>query len=332
MGETAPTEIIAGNKRFDPQTYISKIPTDQKVIDSLIGDRDFAYYQLGLIYKEKFKEYELSKTKFKTLLKSAPEERLILPSKYNLYKIYEILGQTNEAEIAKQDIISNYPDSRYAFILQNPNAAVAENEGSPENLYEQTYKKLEEQQYQAVIDDSDQYINYFDGDPIVPKFELLKATANGRLNGYTAYMDGLNQIALDYANTEEGKKAQDLVNSLQSLDGQAFVPNDISKNFKVVYQFESSQAEDIKAFKETLDKVIEKITYYDLSTSVDVYNKDKTFLVVHGIKSIDGAKGFADIVEEKDKKKIARPFFGISQENYQIIQIHKNLDTYIANQ
>ena len=145
-------------------------------------------------------------------------------------------------------------------------------------------------------------------------------------------MDGLNQIALDYANTEEGKKAQDLVNSLQSLDSQAFVPNDISKNFKVVYQFESNQTEDIKEFKETLDKVIEKITYYDLSTSIDVYNKDKTFLVVHGIKSIDGAKGFADIVEEKDKKKIARPFFGISQENYQIIQIHKNLDTYIANQ
>ena len=99
-----------------------------------------------------------------------------------------------------------------------------------------------------------------------------------------------------------------------------------------MYQFESNQTEDIKEFKETLDKVIEKITYYDLSTSIDVYNKDKTFLVVHGIKSIDGAKGFADIVEEKDKKKIARPFFGISQENYQIIQIHKNLDTYIANQ
>jgi len=123
-----------------------------------------------------------------------------------------------------------------------------------------------------------------------------------------------------------------LVNSLQSLNSQAFVSNDISKNFKVVYQFESNQTENIKEFKETLDKVIEKITYYDLSTSVDVYNKDKTFLVVHGIKSIDGAKGFADIVEEKDKKKIARPFFGISQENYQIIQIHKNLDTYIANQ
>jgi len=325
-------ENSSENEKFSPDYYLKQLPSTDKEIDSIMKERNYAYYQLGLIYKEKFKEYELSKTKFKTLLKSAPEERLILPSKYNLYKIYEILGQTNEAEITKQDIISNYPDSRYAFILQNPNQAVADNERSPENLYEQTYKKLEEQQYQSVIEDSDQYINYFDGDPIVPKFELLKATANGRLNGYTAYMDALNQIALDYANTEEGIKAQNLINSLQSLSKQIFVPNDVSKNFKVVYQFESSQSEEMKEFKETLDKVIEKISYYDLSTSVDVYNKDKTFLVVHGIKSIDGAKGFANIVEEEDKKKIDRPFFGISQENYQIIQIHKNLDTYIANQ
>ena len=59
-----------------------------KEIDSISKERNYAYYQLGLIYKEKFKEYELAKSKFETLLKSNPEERLILPSKYNLYKIY----------------------------------------------------------------------------------------------------------------------------------------------------------------------------------------------------------------------------------------------------
>ena len=56
-------------------------------IDSLIKERDFAYFQLGLIYKEKFKEYDLSKDKFQTLLNLDPDEKLILPSKYNLYII-----------------------------------------------------------------------------------------------------------------------------------------------------------------------------------------------------------------------------------------------------
>ena len=44
------------NPKYDVQFYLSKIPTDQTLLDSLAKDRNFAYYQLGLIYKEKFKE------------------------------------------------------------------------------------------------------------------------------------------------------------------------------------------------------------------------------------------------------------------------------------
>lgn len=331
---TSVVENATEDQKYNPQYYIDQLPQTDKEIDSLIKDRNYAYYQLGLIYKEKFKEYQLAKQKFTTLLKSEPEERLVLPSKYNLYKIYEILGETNASEIAKQDIIENHADSRYAFILQNPNQAVADNQDSPENLYKQTYLLLEKQQFEKVISNSDTYLNYFDGDPIQPKFELLKATAKGRLYGYQTYVDGLNQIALDYANTEEGKQAQALVNSLQTLGDSSFKSNDISKSFKVVYQFDTTNKDQITEFKKQLDSAITKISYYDLATSVDVYNTDKTFVVVHGIKSIDGAKGFAQIInEEKQKsKKITKPFFAISQDNYQTVQIHKNLDTYLASQ
>ena len=51
--------IVAGateEELYDPQFYISKIPTEQKSIDSLSKDRNYAYYQLGVIYKEKFNE------------------------------------------------------------------------------------------------------------------------------------------------------------------------------------------------------------------------------------------------------------------------------------
>jgi tetratricopeptide (TPR) repeat protein len=81
------TSNATDGERFDAQFYISQIPTEPKVIDSIAKERNYAYYQLGLIYKEKFKEYGLSKSKFQELLESNPEERLILPSKYNLYKI-----------------------------------------------------------------------------------------------------------------------------------------------------------------------------------------------------------------------------------------------------
>ena len=133
-------------------------PSAEKEIDSISKERNYAYYQLGLIYKEKFKENELAKSKFQNLLKSNPEERLILPSKYNLYNIYKLVGENGEASIAKTDIGSNYPESPYAIILNNPETASAKDENSPESLYEVLYQQFEKQEYVAVISKSEDYI------------------------------------------------------------------------------------------------------------------------------------------------------------------------------
>ncbi|WGD35744.1 hypothetical protein [Olleya sp. YS] len=316
---------------LDPQYYMTQIPSAKVELDSIRKERNYAYYQLGLIYKEKFKEYRLSKSKFLNLLASNPDNKLILPAKYNLYKIYEILGEEQEALTTKTDIISNYASSRYAEILKNPELAATKDESSPESLYDATYKLLENQDYAQVIAKSNQYMQFFDGDAIVPKFALLKATANGRLNGYQAYMDGLNDVALAFANTEEGLQAQAIVNSLKSVSDKTFKPDAESSSFKVVFQFDKNKTEAISDFKKTLDDITPKIEYYDLTTSIDVFNPETTFIVVHGLKSVEGAKGFADIVNTEDKYKITRPYFGISSDNYKTLQIHKNLNEYLAN-
>ena len=198
---------IAENEKFKVETYISRIPTDKVVIDSITKDRNFAYYQLGLIYKEKFKEYSLAANRLEKLLSYSPEERLILPSKYNLYKIY---GELNNEALAlkyKNDILNNHGDSRYAEILRNPNSSLATDESSPEFKYNKLYKDFEASKYQQVIDTCDEYITTYNGNDIVPKLELLKATALGRQQGYEVYKKALNFIALNYPNSDEGKQA-----------------------------------------------------------------------------------------------------------------------------
>ena len=324
--------LATDDELYDPAFYISKIPSEEKVIDSISKERNYAYYQLGLIYKEKFKEYELAKSKFQNLLKSNPEERLILPSKYNLYKIYELLGENDEASIAKNDIINNYSDSRYATILSNPELASDKDENSPESLYEALYAQHENQEYLEVISKSEDYINTFDGEPMVPKFELLKANATGRLYGYDAYAKAINYIALTYANSPEGKQAQDIeTNVLPSLTNTEFVQeNDsISNNYMVVFKFENKERAQILNFQKTLDSILNNLKYYDLKSSLDVYSPDITFVVVHGLKNQQIAKTFDQLLTKEDKKKIKEPYFAIASANYQTIQIHKNLDAYL---
>ncbi len=331
----ATVDIVASasdEERFDPQFYISKIPSEEKEIDSISKERNYAYYQLGLIYKEKFKEYELSKSKFQNLLNSNPEERLILPSKYNLFKIYELLGENDEASITKDEIIATYPDSRYATILKNPELVTERDENSPESLYEALYIQHENQEYTDVISKSEDYIKTFDGESMVPKFELLKATATGRLYGYEAYQKAVNYLAITYANTPEGKQAQNIEsNILPKLANKDFIEeaDSISDNYKVVFKFKDPQPEAISSFKETLDEVLEHVRYYKLKASIDVYNPNTKFVVVHGLKTSQVAKTFDQLLTEEDQNKIKDPYFVVSSTNYQIIQIHKNLDVYL---
>lgn len=322
---------------FNPNFYISRIPTEKKAIDSLAKDRNFAYYQLGLIYKEKFKEYGLAKDKLQALLKNDPEERLILPSKYNLYKIYQLLNLNGEAEIVKNDIIKNHPDSRYASILLNPDIALTEDENSPENIYNNLYKQFENQEYLEVISQSDTYISKFDGEAIVPKFEFLKAVSKARLYGFESYKEAVNYIALNYPNSPEGKKAEEMLqNVMPLLAKKEFVDDEKAKHFKAIYQFVDASDEEIEAFVTKLKDAILEVKYFELSTSVDMYNSNTTFVVVHGLNSIQGALGFGAILNEnkenkKKKNKIEREYFGISSPNYQIIQIHKNLESYLKS-
>lgn len=331
----------ANNELYNPETYIAALPTKQSDIDSISKERNFAYYQLGIIYKEKFKEFQLAKTKLETLLENNPEDRLILPSKYNLYRIYIELGLNRKAEVVREDIIKNYADSRYAEILLNPQSELSKDENSPEFIYTNLYKQFESENYAEVIARAEEQIKRLEGDDLVPKFEILKASAKGRLYGFKAYKEGIDYIALTYPNSEEGKKAQDLLkNAIPVLAKKEFVSDDKAQNFNVIYKFDNNSNEDIDAFIKTLDEEVAKIAYFDLKTSRDLYDENTTFVVVHGLKSFEGARGFAQflLTDEKDnrgrpiKPKITKEYFAISSPNYAIIQRHKNLNAYLKLQ
>ena len=323
-------ETLTDDQRYSVDYYLERIPTDVAVIDSLRKERNFANYQLGLIYKEKFKEDMLAAGKLENVLNSDPEERLILPSKYNLYKIYEA-SSSPLAETMKQNIIANHPDSRYTEILLNPQAILAQEEDSPESKYSRLYKLYEDQRFLDVITGTEEQINAYAGEPIVPKFEMLKANAIGRLQGFEQFKEALNYVALNYPNNAQGKKAQEIIeNQLPKLEAREFFIEDgqpISGNWKVVFPFKRHQEEEAKALMDVVEKSIEDLRYKN-RVSKDIYNLEDQFVIVHDFKSKEFALGYLELLKNNKDYRIDRENFVILSANYKIIQVHKNLPEY----
>lgn len=313
---------------YNPEFYISQLPTSHTVLDSLSKERNFAYYQLGVIYKEKFKEYNLAINKFEKLLTFNPEERLVLPSKYNLYKLYELTDKA-KAEKIKNEIIAQYPASRYAQILANPTLELQNSSESPEGVYQNLYKQYELGDFKNVLSQTEAAINKFNGEEILPKFELLKANLIGKLNGLTAYKNALNFVALNYPNVEEGKTAEKMMAvNLPKLEALQ-LGNYPSVNWKMLYPTKDFDAQATKVLIEKITKFIKERMMDKLSISKDIYTTTDNFVVVHGLKSQEYAKGIQSILKEVKDYKIQETPIIISSENYAIVQIKKNLQDYL---
>ncbi|MES2411883.1 MAG: gliding motility protein [Bacteroidota bacterium] len=328
-GKNDSKDITAIDERFTPDFYIAQIPELQATIDSLSKERNFANYQLGIIYKEKFKEYQLAANRFEKLLNDNPEERLVLPSMYHLYKLYEILDKS-KAQAIKESIVANYPDSRYAQILQNPTSEVEESSDSPNVVYTNIYKQYQKGEFKTVLTATENAINRFTGDEIVPKLELLKANIVGKLGGLGEFTTALNFVALNYPNSEEGKKAEKLLTvDLPKLEALQ-LSKAPSKSWKILYATKDFEDAGTKVLREKIKKFIADRTLSKLTVSLDIYTRADNFVVIHGMNSEDLAIGITSILKDYKDYKVQQTPIIISAENYAIVQIKKNLDEFLA--
>lgn len=311
--------------KYTTAFYIKQIPTDGAALDSIAKERNFAYYQLGVVYKEKFKEYQLAADKLEKLLQNNPEERLVLPALYNLYKIYEIIDPAKAASI-KSQIITNFPESRYAQLLSNN--AIALELGSPEDTYNKLFREYENGNFRETLVKTDMAIVQFSAEEILPKYELLKANLIGKLYGLTEYKKALNFVALSYPNTDEGKATEKFIAEKLPLLEALYFNDTPPTSWKIIYQPKSL---DEKTYKPLMDKLnaFIKDRSDKISVSTDVYTIDRNLIVMHAIKTEEAARGIAQVLKEYKDYKIQDPFVIISSENYKIVQVFKNLDEYI---
>lgn len=316
------------NEKYSTNFYLKQIPSSTKILDSIGKERNFAYYQLGVIYKEKFKEYQRAADKLEKLLDNKPEERLVLPAMYNLYKIYEIIDKEKSLAM-KSKILAQYPDSRYAQILSNSGGGNLAS-STPEIAYDALYKEHEKEKYREILPKIEAAIEQFTGEDMLPKFELLKANVIGKLKGVAEFKKALNYVALTYPNSEEGKSTEVFIaTKIPYLESLSF-NSEFPLSWNILYKADDLNSKNSKDILAKITKFAKERTIERLTVSTDLYTIDKNFLVIHGIKTAESAKGIEQVLKEYKEYKISEPGIVISSENYKVVQVKKNIDDYVA--
>ena len=83
-----------------------------------------------------------------------------------------------------------------------------------EKVYQEAYQLYKEEKFEQAKTKIEKIISKHSDDTLMPKLELLQAFIVGKIAGKNEMLSRLQQIALSYPNTEEGKRAVDLLKSL----------------------------------------------------------------------------------------------------------------------
>ena len=205
------------NPRYEISTYLETVPSSAKELDSLTFDRNTALFELGLIYKEQFKNPPKATRNLERLLVSNPDKELILPANYHLYQLYLLTGNTKAAQY-KDFILNSYPDSPFSKIILNPEIELSKEKEVDEDseVYEIAYKLYKDDFFEDAICFIDMTIpTLIKGSILVSKFELLKAYAIGKYQNKDSYIAALEKVAVGYPQTEQGKKALEIMKRLK---------------------------------------------------------------------------------------------------------------------
>lgn len=203
-------------RRLEPEFYIEKIPTSKQELANLKKQRDTASLGMGRMYENFFGNTKLATKTLYDLVDSKTDEETDLMALYNIF-IFNYEKNPADAERAKQIILQKYPYTSYAEFVKNPKSKdFNKSTESVEKLYADAYKLYLTEKYTESSAMIDKAIADNPKDALVPKFYLLNAYNSGKTAGKEIMILQLEQIALNYGNTPEGKKAKDLLKFLKS--------------------------------------------------------------------------------------------------------------------
>lgn len=193
--------------------YWKSVPdTDEKMArsHSLIVE---ALYDLALVYKEQMEDYPPAAETFEELLSRYDTSKYHVTSHYQLYLMYQEMGNASKSEYHKNQILSKYPDSDYAMVIKNPDYAAEEAEQTEavSIAYQKAYTYFEQKYYREAYGLVVQALEEYPNSSLEPQLKFLEALCLGYIDSEARMLAELKEVKNKYGASEVGREAADII-------------------------------------------------------------------------------------------------------------------------
>lgn len=305
-----------------------------------------AWYRLANIYRFDLLNYDKAIEAYETLVLKYKGSKYEAEALYNLYLLYEKKGVTAKADIFKEKLLRDYPNSKMAMILKDPNYLEASNQLRDEitghykatfELYQQN--RLAEAMQQIEAADS----LYETGNFLKPKYDLLEAFVIGKTQDLGSYKEALEEIVANYPTDEVKTKAEEILAFIETTTDSTLM----MQNNMLRYEYNKESRHFVMlAYKDQTIKLSDltvKIAQYndanhsleDLKIDPLVMPDGHYMLLIKSFDNLGKGKKYYDALKAsaptlfKDYEEGAIGVYMISDVNFNKVIINKELGTYL---
>ncbi|MDD4209705.1 MAG: tetratricopeptide repeat protein [Bacteroidales bacterium] len=230
MGETTEDaeekpekEVPQGSRINDPtnkQYYKQDIPKSETDIVQSNELIVIALYNAGFIYFDNLNDKEKAVQQWESLLSRYPNHKLEAPTAFQLYKAYTLLNNTEKSEYYKNLVLSKYPESDFAKIIENPNyyAEIEAKKKESQSFYANVFTLFEEGKYNQVVSETKKGLELYLDPGIRKNMSYLRAVSLGKLNGDEVFKKELQSVVQSYPATDIDTLASGVLEALKRLE------------------------------------------------------------------------------------------------------------------
>ncbi|TVR81359.1 MAG: hypothetical protein EA412_03245 [Chitinophagaceae bacterium] len=330
-----------------PLSNEALIESENKVIEAL--------YTKANLYRKELLNNPKSIETFERLNQRFPSNTYAAEVYYNLYFLYSQTGNRESSDRNKDIVLNQFPDSRYAQSILNPDFEKEnkDNIAIAEQLYTSAYNAYHNYDFKHVIETKPQIDTLISNHPIKAKFSLLTALAIGKTDSLDKFIIALEEVKTNFPNTEQYTKADDILSFIASKEEVTEIKpglSDVDKELaELLSKFQLNLADEHNVIivndQKNLPsrKIINPLAAYNdkefslitLQITPLILGEAGTMMIVKSFPNSQRAMEYynklvnkkSSIFTELDTDKLS--FYVISDSNLKTVMKERNFENYI---
>jgi len=340
----------------DPETYLRNIPTTPDKIEESNNKIIEAFFNVGVIYRERIINNPKAVIYFEKLLSRYPDNKYTLSSYYYLYKLYGSLNNKDKETKYKNLILEKFPESDFAQLILDPDyyKKIAAKSDEAQMFYKKTYELYIDGQYNKVIENYEKASELYKGQPVLVRFMYLKALSIGKTKNIDEFVVALKKVVLLSPESETGIAAQNTLDFLAhkgNVDDEAAselnTENDSETNLLAsIYKMDASAFHFFVIIVDAKSADINQLRYLvsdhnklyysleKLNTTNIFLNSNSQMITVSNFKDKEAGMTYYNSIEKNNDlienlNKLNANRFIISSGNYSTFYKQKDVESYL---